>query len=138
MAFQFVQGFQLQQQQQQGQQKEDKNLKHHFTDLSKVNLPTFDGTTDPNLVEQWLSNVEKKFKTMQVSEDIKPQVVTSFLVGEAEKWWNGMALICNTPKHPLTWSKFKEVFLKTNFPPAIWIHKIQEFNNFKQNQTCSC
>ena len=56
------------------------SVKYHFKELSKVYLPTFDGGPNSNVAERWLSQIENKFQTMMVPEDIRPQVVTSFLV----------------------------------------------------------
>lgn len=89
IAYQFIHGWQqYQQQHERTQEKREQavgSLKYHFKELSQINVPTFDGSPNPNVVERWLSQVEKKFQTIQVPDGIRSQVVTSFLVSDAEK-----------------------------------------------------
>ncbi|XP_071925957.1 uncharacterized protein [Coffea arabica] len=60
---------------------------------------------------------------------MKHLIVKPFLVGEANKWW---ATLEPTVVPPVSWTKFREEFLKYFFPPAVRMQKIDQFENLKQ------
>ncbi|KAI5668569.1 hypothetical protein M9H77_18422 [Catharanthus roseus] len=51
----------------------------HFERLKKSHMPTFDGSSDPENVENWISKMESNF------EDVKVILAKPFLVEKVEK-----------------------------------------------------
>ncbi|XP_027103197.2 uncharacterized protein [Coffea arabica] len=102
--------------------------------MKRVHVPTFDGTPDPNLAEKWLDEIEINFTLLQVPEEMKHLIIKPFLVGEANKWWTTLE---PTVAPPISWTKFKEEFLKYFFPPAMRMQKINQFENLKQTSGMS-
>ena len=84
--------------------------------MKRVHVPTFDGTPNSDLAEKWLDEIENNFALLQVPEDIKHLIIKPFLVGEANKWW---ATLEPTVVPPVSWTKFREEFLKYFFSPAV-------------------
>ena len=54
--------------------------------MKRVHVPTFDGTPDPDLTEKWLDEMKNNFVHLQVSKEMKHQIIKPFLVEEANKW----------------------------------------------------
>ena len=90
---------------------------------------TFDGSPNLDKVEKWLGEVETNFKLLQVPEEVKHEIITSFLVEDAEKWWSTVE---PTIAQPMNWEKYKEVFLNYFFPPDVHLQKMEEFESLKQ------
>nr|XP_027086619.1 uncharacterized protein LOC113708357 [Coffea arabica] len=101
----------------------------YYEKMKRVHVSTFDGTPNPDLAEKWLDEIENNFALLQVPEEIKHLIVKPFLVGEANKWW---ATLEPTVAPPVSWTKFKEEFLKYFFPPAVRMQKIDQFENLRQ------
>ncbi|XP_027082397.1 uncharacterized protein [Coffea arabica] len=101
----------------------------YYEKMKMVYVPTFDGTPDPDLTEKWLDEIENNFALLQVAEEMKHLIIKPFLVGEANKWW---ATLEPTVAPPVSWTKFREEFLKYFFPPTMRMQKIDQFENLKQ------
>ncbi|PIN03151.1 hypothetical protein CDL12_24332 [Handroanthus impetiginosus] len=67
--------------------------KFHFEALKRAQVPTFDGTHDPEIVQRWLKEMEDNFDLMEVPLEVRPKVVVPFLVGEAARWWEDMSVV---------------------------------------------
>ena len=80
--------------------------------MKKVQVPTFDGSPNPDKTEKWLGEVETKFKLLQVPEEVKHEIITPFLVEDVEKWWS---TVKPTIAWPMNCEKFKEAFLNYFF-----------------------
>nr|XP_027099053.1 uncharacterized protein LOC113718341 [Coffea arabica] len=102
--------------------------------MKRVHVPIFDGTPDPDLAEKWLDEIENNFALLQVPEEMTHLIFKPFLVGEANKWW---ATLEPTVAPPVSWTKFREEFLKYFFPPAVRMQKIYQFENLKQTPEIS-
>lgn len=107
-------------------------VKYHYNALNKAFMPTFEGQVDPLEAEKWLRQVEKKFLMQAVPEEVKPMLISSYLVGEAEEWWDSTAPVIAPAGQTITWSMFREEFLDQYFPAAIRTRKMQEFRALKQ------
>ncbi|XP_027155824.1 uncharacterized protein LOC113756301, partial [Coffea eugenioides] len=97
--------------------------------MKRVHVPTSDKSPDPDLAEKWLDEIENNFALLQVAEEMKHLIIKSFLVGEANKRWATLEPIAA----PLvSWTKFREEFLKYFFPLAVRMQKVDQFENLKQ------
>ncbi|XP_027067436.1 uncharacterized protein [Coffea arabica] len=99
-----------------------------------VHVPTFDGTPDSDSAEKWLDEIENNFALLQVPKEMKHLIIKPFLVREVNKWW---ATLEPTVAPPVSWTKFREEFLKYFLPPAMRIQKINQFENLKQTPRMS-
>ena len=75
--------------------------------------------------------MESNFILLQVSEEMKHQIIRPSLVGEANKWGRGVTLE-PTAVSPVNWMKFRKEFLKYFYPLAVSVQKIDQFENWKQ------
>ncbi|PIN16986.1 hypothetical protein CDL12_10354 [Handroanthus impetiginosus] len=105
------------------QQPNIMGTKFHFKALKRAQVPTFDRTQDPEVVQRWFKEMEDNFDLMEVPFEVRPKVVVPFLMGEATR--------CRSP---ITWARFREAYLKHFFPNAVQLQKMVEFDNLTQHQ----
>jgi hypothetical protein len=81
--------------------------------------------------EDWLTNTERKLKTVGYSEEEKVRYATYLLIGPAASWWENIIAI-----HPIThvfsWEEFKEKFCEHHVPKSVMELKRQEFEKLEQ------
>ena len=53
----------------------------------KRNSPTFEGTVDPTVAEEWVSMLEKIFEFVQIEDEEKVKCVVYILRKDARIWW---------------------------------------------------
>lgn len=117
-------------------QAED-GMRSSYERLRKAGMPSFEGTTNPELAEKWLKDLEKNFRVLEVKEEMKGELAVSFLTGEAERWWDGVAPAYVTRDRPLTWEVFKKAFLDNYFPETLRLERQKEFFYLKQTEAMS-
>ncbi|XP_075478814.1 uncharacterized protein LOC142519666 [Primulina tabacum] len=64
-------------------------------------------------------------------EELKVEVVTSFLENRARKWWETVSPSLAEAEQ-ITWQTFRREFLKQYYPAEFRLQKLGEFENFKQ------
>jgi hypothetical protein len=82
-------------------------------------------------VEDWLTDTERKLKTVGCSEEEKVRYATYLLTGPATSWWENNIAIHPTT-HVFSWEVFKEKFREHHVPESIMELKRQEFENLEQ------
>ena len=65
-------------------------LKNHFESLRKARAPNFEGGSEPEKAEKWIGELETNFRMLEVPEEFKAELASSFLTGEGEKWWKAI------------------------------------------------
>ncbi|XP_073300244.1 uncharacterized protein [Primulina huaijiensis] len=105
--------------------------KQHYEYLQRARVPNFDGSFDPEVGQNWMKEVENHLRLLEVPQEIKIDVITSFLVDKASKWWDGVSLTMLGTRH-ITWQRFREAFLRQYFPTAVQVQKLSEFESLVQ------
>ncbi|XP_073120539.1 uncharacterized protein [Henckelia pumila] len=105
--------------------------KYHYESLRKNKALTFDGSSDPEVGQNWLKNMETQLRLLEISEGVKVDVVTPFLEDITRKWWEEISPTM-VAVGPVTWQQFWGAFLKQYFPAEIKLQKLSEFENFVQ------
>lgn len=94
-------------------------------------LQILKGDPYPNVVLNWIAQMETKFKTLNFPNDIKVQVAIPFLVGDAKNWWSSVEPMMDAKEDAITW-EFRDVFLDLCFPRALRKKRQDDFYNLKQ------
>ncbi|KAL3521201.1 hypothetical protein ACH5RR_019350 [Cinchona calisaya] len=89
------------------------------------------GGPDLDVALNWIAQIETKFKVLRFSENVKVQVVISFLVGDAKNWWKSMKPIINVAENDTTWEEFKEMFLDQYFLRALRKKRQNDFYSLR-------
>lgn len=105
--------------------------RNHNADFHRLKPPTFGGTTDPLMIENWIIDMEKCFDIVKCSNTEKVAYATFMLREGAFDWWNA-----HRKSYPegtiLTWEIFKQAFYQKYFPLSIQRQKEREFLDLKQ------
>ena len=69
-----------------------KSRSSSYSDFLGLKPPTFQGTTNPAVAEEWIKKIEQIFQIMcrDISEEEKVDYATFMLQGEAQKWWKAL------------------------------------------------
>ncbi|KAI3989582.1 hypothetical protein MKX01_036191 [Papaver californicum] len=103
------------------QMTERLNLLEKFIRLKP---PTFEGSTDPLVVDKWKEDMDKVFVAMRYTQVQRQQLVVFQLSGKARKWKNkSIELDLDT----VTYIQFCECLDTRYFPTTIRTKKIKEF-----------
>ena len=86
-----------------------------YKQFMAMNPPSFDGKSSPEAAEDWIREIERIFRVLQVSEDIKVDFDTYRLRKDAERWW-ATTLDVKFAGGAFTWEQFVEVFYAAYFP----------------------
>lgn len=89
----------------------------------------FRGTSCPEEAEIWLKNVSDQLRLLQVPEELRVEVVASFLEGEAEQWWHNVQILRTAP---VMWTQFREEFHKFYIPDSVIQKRMTEFQTLTQ------
>ncbi|CAA2959115.1 Hypothetical predicted protein, partial [Olea europaea subsp. europaea] len=76
----------------------------------KMNPPSFEGSTDPLAVEDWLRELERIFKFIRCDDAERVTFSVFMLKKGASHWWD-MTTRSSTPaeEQAITWERFKEL-----------------------------
>ena len=99
-------------------------LKHHPV--------KFNGKTSPDVVDQWLKDLERIFDAKMCPADNRLAFAIYMLTGEAEHWWMSMKSIMEERGEPVTWEAFWGKFLSEYFPDSVRYAKEVEFLQLTQ------
>ncbi|XP_057548073.1 uncharacterized protein LOC130826507 [Amaranthus tricolor] len=58
-----------------------------FDKVLQMRPPSYNGTTDPVILEGWIQTMEKVFRATRCSEEEKHDIGAYYLEGEADNWW---------------------------------------------------
>ena len=93
--------------------------------------PSFEGSTNPLDVEEWLSTMESILDFMELKDDEKIVCAAYVLRKEARYWWEAVKTRRNVQE--MTWADFVYEFNKKVFNPTALSAQQTEFLNFKQD-----
>ncbi len=85
----------------------------YYKRFHRLNPPTFDGGSDPMIAEIWIRKMEKMYKLLQFSEEVKVRLAIFMLRGSAESWWTAMETAYEV--NGMAWRDFKRVFYAKYF-----------------------
>ena len=116
-----------------GLPNEQRREQYSIESFMRQRPPSFSGSSDPLVAEQWISTTEKIFSVLQCSEHDKVILAVYPLEDDADQWWN---LIKNTrPRdeiESMEWDEFKNLFLSKYFPRILRKKMEKEFFELKQ------
>ena len=96
-----------------------------------LNPPSFDGKSSPEAAEDWIKEIERIFRVLQVGDDRKVDFGTYRLRKDAERWWATTWEI-KFDNQPVEWDQFVEAFYAAYFPAHKRSRKMQEFLDLQQ------
>ncbi|XP_073304524.1 uncharacterized protein [Primulina huaijiensis] len=105
--------------------------KQHYEALRRAKVPNFDGSSDPEVGQNWMKEVENHLRLLEVPQEIRVDVITPFLVDRAAKWWERVSPAMSGTG-PITWQRFREAFLRQYFLTAVRVQKLSEFESLVQ------
>ncbi|GKV34371.1 hypothetical protein SLEP1_g42748 [Rubroshorea leprosula] len=92
----------------------------------------FDGTAGFEQVESWITEVERGFYLLHVSDDLKVNVGTYMLSGKALTWWESYRKLHQGEPELNTWDGFKKVFMREYISDSKRRELQREFADLKQ------
>ena len=92
--------------------------------------PRFEGSTDPDVAEHWVKEIERIFRVMQCADQNKVLLATFQLEKDARAWWESVEATLNGQQ--LTWAQFIEQFNAKYFSERVQERKAAEFAALKQ------
>ena len=105
-----------------------------YKQFMAMNPPSFDGKSSPEAAEDWIREIERIFRVLQVSDDRKVDFGTYRLRKDAERWW-ATTLDVRFAGGAVTWEQFVEVFYAAYFPTHERSRKMQEFLDLQQGNS---
>ncbi|GKV30687.1 hypothetical protein SLEP1_g39472 [Rubroshorea leprosula] len=114
-----------------GRKKERKKEKKKEK-FQKVVTKKFDGTAGFEQVGSWITEVEKGFRLLKISDDLKINVGSYMLMGEALTWWESYLKLHQGESELSTWDGFKKVFMQEYIPYSKRRQLQREFADLKQ------
>ncbi|XP_061358761.1 uncharacterized protein LOC133302954, partial [Gastrolobium bilobum] len=93
---------------------------------------TFRGDYDSEAFMEWIKELEKIFLVMDCPNTHRVNFATYLLIGEAEHWWTNTKRYFQSQGTEITWTIFKDAFLKKYFPQSVRNIKEIEFLELKQ------
>ncbi|XP_074347382.1 uncharacterized protein LOC141686233 [Apium graveolens] len=103
-----------------------------------LNPPTFDGATDPAIVEMWMQEMEKAFGILGSSEQQKVTLAVYQLQESAYDWWlmekrkNKTTSNLEENPEPYIWEKFKKALEDKYFLRTVRLRKERDFIRLQQ------
>lgn len=116
----------------QGQQHQSRADELRLDRLMRNHPPTFKGRYDPKGAQTWLYGIERIFRAMVNTDNQKVRLGTRMLVDEVEFWWMNSKRRLEAGNDIVSWEKFKEKFLRNQFPADVRNKKEIEFLELKQ------
>ncbi|XP_017227835.1 uncharacterized protein LOC108203426 [Daucus carota subsp. sativus] len=90
-----------------------------FKSFKTLNLPEFNGTTDPVEARVWLKEIENYFEIVGVEEEKKTIFVGFMFRVEANYWWEAKRGMEGTTTIP--WDRFTHLLLEKYYPKHLEI-----------------
>ncbi|GKV17043.1 hypothetical protein SLEP1_g27596 [Rubroshorea leprosula] len=101
-----------------------------YIEFQKVVTKKFDGTVGFEQVGSWITEVEKGFRLLKISDNLKVDVGSYMLTGEALTWWESYLKLHQEEPELSTWDGFKKVFMRE--PDSERRELQREFADLKQ------
>ena len=95
----------------------------------KRNTPVFEGTTDPVVVKEWVSMIEKIFEFVQIEDEEKVKCAVYMLRKDARIWWEAMKKSRDVTI--MTWVEFLREFNSKYYSQAVVNSKVVEFTKLQ-------
>ncbi|XP_074374354.1 uncharacterized protein LOC141714752 [Apium graveolens] len=95
-----------------------------------MNPPAFHDTIDPVVANTRIREMERSFELVRLGEDQKTVYATYFLKGEVIYWWDSVKDLEEV--QPVTWARFKELFLEKYHPKYVPKQMEVKFLELKQ------
>lgn len=88
--------------------------------------PQLNGKKVSDKAKEWLREMEKAFRIVEVSELLLVRFETYMLIGDAKNWWRTLLEIKYSAEES-TWNEFVQQFLQAYTPEVVKERKLQEF-----------
>jgi hypothetical protein len=102
------------------------NQYNSFKDFMDTRPPIFKEATEPLDAEEWINNMEDKFRVLRLTEVLKTEYAAHQLQGPAGMWWKH-----HRTTFPLnaqiSWRELTEAFCGVYIPPGLVEMKLGEF-----------
>lgn len=102
------------------------------SEFKRLNPPTFDGATNPAVVEKWTQEMEKAFELMGSNDAQKVTLAVYQLQGSAYDWWLMEQRRNEGNPDPVTWERFKAALTDKYFPRTVRVQKERDFIRLEQ------
>jgi hypothetical protein len=101
-------------------------LQKKVENFNKLRPSTFDHSTDPMDVHNWLREIEKKLELTELTKEECMTVTAHQLIGTASAWCDSYYDSHPDPLH-IGWDEFVEAFRNHHIPEAMMDRKADEF-----------
>ncbi|XP_028799236.1 uncharacterized protein LOC114754604 [Neltuma alba] len=108
------------------------SIQQWMTRFYKHNPPSFDGTFDVQVAEEWINHLEKIFKVLYCLLERKAQMAIYKLEKDADRWWKNTEILLDTRNTTVTWEVFLEQFYEKYFLRSVRDEREVEFLTLKQ------
>ncbi|GKV05170.1 hypothetical protein SLEP1_g17210 [Rubroshorea leprosula] len=106
-----------------------------YTEFQKVVTKRFNGTAGFEQVGSWITKLERGFHLLKIVDDLKVDVGSYMLTGEALTWWENYLKLHQGEPELSTWDGFKKVFMQENIPDSKRRELQREFADLKQGSS---
>uniref|UniRef100_A0A2N9GSP6 Reverse transcriptase domain-containing protein n=1 Tax=Fagus sylvatica TaxID=28930 RepID=A0A2N9GSP6_FAGSY len=96
----------------------------------KLDPPSFKGSKDPLEADNWLKELDRLFKAMNVRDEKRVTLAVFMLKGDALEWWESTERIHEGGV--VSWQQFVDLFRKMYFPDSLRLQKEVEFIRIEQ------
>jgi len=85
-----------------------------------MQIPTFNGDSDPNVYLDWEAKVDHYFHVYKVKDDHKLRIVSLSFLDYAKEWWHKIVMDIVYHKRPpvVSWNDLKECMRARFVPPS--------------------
>jgi hypothetical protein len=96
----------------------------------KLDPPSFKGSKDPLEADNWLKELDRLFKVMNVRDEQRVTLAVFMLKGDALEWWESTER--THEGGVVSWQQFVDLFRKRYFPDSLRLQKEAEFIRIEQ------
>ena len=101
-----------------------------FERFRRMRAPEFEGSTDPLVADEWISEIKTIFNFMNITEQEKVICASFVMKKDARYWWETVAT--RRDVRTMTWDDFLEEFTKKYFNMRAMNVQQKEFAELKQ------
>ncbi|XP_065628880.1 uncharacterized protein LOC136067247 [Quercus suber] len=106
------------------------NLTSPLEKFRKLEPPALKGTKDLVEADNWLKEIERLFRAMEVSDEQRVILTVFVLKGDALEWWESTKR--THAREVITWQHFVELFHKRYFLDSLMVQKEAKFIRIAQ------
>ncbi|XP_068492058.1 uncharacterized protein [Phaseolus vulgaris] len=113
--------------------REDGYYRNAKARLPSVQLPCFNGSSDPNVYLDWEAKCEQIFETHKILDEHKYKLATLEFSDYAKEWWRTIVMDIMYRKKPLvvSWNTLKE-YMRARFIPHSRKEHLLKFQRLPQ------